>query len=848
MKKVLSILICLAVMFLSIPLPAEGAVPGTYYGAGYTDSLYKAMTYSDVYNNWAKASIYKMGALGVIRGSNGRFNPSGKVSRQQAITMLVTLMGKQADAEAMGANPPALTNLSAASYGYLNFALSQGIIGAADLAKVNWKGSATRQEVAAWMAKSLGFQPAYGQEQQAVYAFKDWQKIDRDKIAYVEPIAANGIMSGNSSGLFRPTGTITRAEISSVLDKASQVFLPQRNFSGVEGNVIYIDGLNSFASYTQSFFGSGQSVRVNYHVLGSDGSSYTLVKDVAPAAKRDFIVVKNGVLGKSDRLAVGDNIRLILDDKNQIIWAEVAGGAPSAMYVTLQDVDLIKRTIRVQSENGTTVTLNLAANYRVTFDGYPGTLSDLVAGQQLNLALAGTNVAEIRSSISYPYPGDEESKEGRIVYGTLTYKNASRIEVRDDDNQSQTYQISGTTSFVRNNKVVSWGDLISGDYLKIYLNGYNSDQAYKVEVTGARNTVAGLYLAKIQSVDLTSNQISLNDVTRYHNGAWESASGFSSLKVDSNVQIYNSGVRLTLDTLKGSYTGYYCYFATSTSLGEEKIIKMNLKKDYDRKYTGSVNSVSVNLSSITVNQVSTELKYDDGVIIVRDNKLIKPESLMAGMQGVYFVNTENDIKQLKAMVIESVDTPSLTFYRGVLNSVRSDYIDIDSYSVLTGNDFDSDRTSSSTQRLEITEDTEILNGMDTTSVTELAKKKFVSNGMAGDYDNAYVYVIADKEMCLAINMTPAITSENIDTRLFTGESLITGKLEADVTGTTASLTDVKARDMALHEWDLVGDTTVNLSKALIVKDNKVISRLQLNRGETLYILKAGTTGLLVIVK
>jgi hypothetical protein len=86
--------------------------------------------------------------------------------------------------------------------------------------------------------------------------------------------------------------------------------------------------------------------------------------------------------------------------------------------------------------------------------------------------------------------------------------------------------------------------------------------------------------------------------------------------------------------------------------------------------------------------------------------------------------------------------------------------------------------------------------MVTTSLTELTKKEFVSNGMAGDYDNAYVYVITDEEMCLVINMTPAITSEDIDTRLYTGESLITGTLEADVTGTTASLTNVKARDMA----------------------------------------------------
>ncbi|MGE5423296.1 MAG: S-layer homology domain-containing protein [Ignavibacteriales bacterium] len=848
MRKVLSLLICLTLMLTSIPIMADAAVPGTYYGANYADSLYRSMSYTDISKHWAKTSIYKMGALGVIRGTGGKFNPNGKISRQQAIAMLVILMGKQADAEALGANAPAMTNLTPAYFGYLNFAMSQGIISAADLGTISWKGLATRQEVAAWISKALGFQPIYGQEQQAVYAFRDYQSIDQDKIPYVEPVVVNGIMAGNSANLFRPKGTITRAEISSVLDKASQAFLPQRNFSGIEGSVIYTDGQTSFASYTQSYFGSGQSNQANYHVLGTDGGSYTLVKDIAPAAKRDFIVVRNGVLSKSDRLAVGDNIRVLLDDKNQIIYAEVAGGAPSAMYVTLEGVDLTKRTISVQPEGGNALTLNLAANYRVTFDGYPGSLNDLVAGQQLNLSLVGTQVSEIRSSISYPYPGDQEIQEGRIVYGTLTFKSASRVEVKDDSNDNQTYQISGSTSFTRSNKVVGWSDLQAGDYLKIYLNGYNSDQAYKIEVTGASNTVSGLYLAKLQSVDLNSSKISLTDVSKYHNGSWESASSFTSLKVASDAGIYNSGVRVTLDTLKGSYAGSYCYFATSTSLGEERIVKMNLKNGYDRKYTGSINNLSVNLSSLTVDQVSAELKYDDGIIVVRNNKLIKPESLVIGQQGVYFVNVENDIKRAKAIVIEGVDAPSLTIYRGVLSKVRTDYIEISSYSVLNENDFDADRDSEDTKTLELIEETDILNGMITTSITDVSKDNFVTDGLAGDYDDAYVYVIADKNTVLAINLTAPITSDDIGTRLYTGESIITGTVETDVNDSSVTLTDVKTRNMALHQWDLVSDATVDLSKALILKDNKVVGVSSLNQGNGLYVLKAGTTGLLAIVK
>ncbi|MGE5416796.1 MAG: S-layer homology domain-containing protein [Acidobacteriota bacterium] len=855
MNKTVSILIVITLLLtLATPVLAlEGQTE--FYGISQADSMYRNLAYApDISNHWARTSLYKMGALGVITPYKGRFYPNGMVSREQALGMIINLAGKQTDAAKLATNLPGnMDNRDAWAEGYLNYSMTQGLVSAAEKANTNWRGLATRQDVAYWMSKFLGLQPVYGSEQQTINNYSDAYLFDRDKVPYIEPILANRIMVGRSGSKFLPKSGITRGEMCAVLDAATQVFLPQRKYSVVSGSVVYIDGATSYVSYSQGFYPSGASDRVVYHLVTNDRQPFTFIKDGSPAVKRDFLVLKDGKLGKAEKLAVGDNVKAIINDRGEVLWSEVAAGSPKSMYVTLESIDFDKKTINVRSLSNAVLTIPLANNYKVDMDGYPGRLEDLIGGQKVSLQLKGTQVAYIQSAVSYPDPSGPAA-ETRTAFGTLIYKSATEFEVKGDDGVSRIYKVDRSTVYARNNMLIGWRDMQAGDYLKFYINAAN-DTAYKVESTNVTNAVYAIYKAKIQSIDSTGNEMAFNDVQQYDTGSWKTVGPFNAMPIAGDAKLYKGDTRLTVDTLKGSYTGYYCYFTTATSYGKERVNRLTIKTDAERKYTGKINVMRVNLKSYTVDQVATELKYDDGTIVVKDNRLIQPESLSAGSQGNYFINEQyidehNNIKWTKLLVVESVEPPtSLAFYRGKITKVRGDVVTVNYYSKILNNEWDMLRGSGYTTTFVPTEDSTIMNGIVSSAVYEVYRPTFLDQGLMGDYDNALAYIIADNDNAVAMNITAKVYN-GIDDREYTGERVSYGDVgSVDWSAGTVTLNHVKDWDETNDQWSASGtDFTIALSKAVIVKDKHGVRPSDIKPGDKLYILRAGLLPLMIIVQ
>lgn len=847
MKRLVS-LITICVLLTGLwPAAADAQETRTYPGITYTASLLKNLATTDIKNHWAKKSIYKMTALGVIKPSNGKYSPQSKVSREMALAMLINFMGKQSDAARAAVMVGTANNRDAWAEGYLNFAVQQNIISAADKFTLNWRGTATREEVATWMGKCLGFQPVYGDEQQAVYNFNDVKSINQANLPYIEPVVASGLIQGKGQGYFKPKDSMTRAELCAVLDAASPLILPARGFTYIEGSVVYIDSSSALASYYPGYSPGG--LRAVYYLLDNQHQPFALVRDENTAVKRNFLVMKNGTLGGSEKLAVGDVVDAVINNRGEVVWAEVASSSPSTMYVTLEGIDMDKKTIQVKDASNKTLVLNLSPGYRVDLDGYYGELDDLIVGQPLTLVMKDNRVKEIRSAVSYEYPGNEVL-EARTVTGTLLYKSSSELEIKDDDGNRKVYKIDSSTTFVRRNSLVQWSDLQAGDYLKIYLKSYTSDLAYKVEAATLANAVYGIYRAKIQTVDTAASQIAFGDLQKYESGSWGTSTAFTYLPVASDALLYSTDTRLSLDTLKASYTGYYAYFITSTAYGQERIVRLTVKKDYEDRYSGKINSIGVNLASLSVEDVASEIKFDDGTIVVRDGKQLRPESLAAGDQGVFFCNEENDVKRAKLIVIETISAPSLAFYRGRIDTIRSSYFDIDMYSMIVDNEWDKERSASSTQRFVYTDDAVWLNGIISSQVESLSKDEFINNGLSGDYDNAVAYIIADGDTALAVNLTAKVSTEDLSLREYTGERISTGKVASvDRSAGTVTLTDVKNWDGASDEWSRASsEATFNLGKAVVVKNKRGANINYIEKGDQLYFLRAGTTPLLVVAQ
>ena len=162
------IIIISLVLGMWMPI-GEAAAAENYYGTPAINALYTNASFNDISQHWARASIYRMAALGVIRDSGDAYRPEALASKEDTLGALMRLGELEGMAQQTWVAPEeeaGFQNLWGANY--VAWAQGKGIITAEERATLNWKNPATREELAYWMARILNFPPVYGREQQAV--------------------------------------------------------------------------------------------------------------------------------------------------------------------------------------------------------------------------------------------------------------------------------------------------------------------------------------------------------------------------------------------------------------------------------------------------------------------------------------------------------------------------------------------------------------------------------------------------------------------------------------------------------------------------------------------------------
>ncbi|MEG0756638.1 MAG: S-layer homology domain-containing protein, partial [Oscillospiraceae bacterium] len=91
-KKVLSLVLCVAMMASMLTIPALAAEPET--------TAAPAAAFTDTANHWGAAAIDRWTQYGIIKGEGtGKFNPDGNLTRGSLATVLTNLLGLTKKAE-----------------------------------------------------------------------------------------------------------------------------------------------------------------------------------------------------------------------------------------------------------------------------------------------------------------------------------------------------------------------------------------------------------------------------------------------------------------------------------------------------------------------------------------------------------------------------------------------------------------------------------------------------------------------------------------------------------------------------------------------------------------------------
>lgn len=363
-----------------------------YEGRNTAVSLMQSLDFSDVSDTyWAKEPIVRFGALNIVQGDRRQYNPTGALTNEEALALMVRAAGREAEAKAMAEqmeNNGQVQGGTAVvwSAGYMQIGanlnlitqdqLAEGLVpDPAELPETAFirTNPVSREQIAEWAVRTLNIlapnniAPIYSQ--QKIYEFSDWQDISLESLPYVEAATVNNIMNGTPQGTFNPQGNITRAEIVQVFKNMDELLYSAVGLQRNNGTVVSVQDKNTS--------NNGDTIdQTIIRIRKDDGTIEALLyesleKPSGQVEVKDSVVYKNGDINGLRELEEGDTVEYITDlDGNTVYYVEVQGGEViTSMKGILQPISNIQQgTISLDDGTGEIYTYPMIENlYGTTF-------------------------------------------------------------------------------------------------------------------------------------------------------------------------------------------------------------------------------------------------------------------------------------------------------------------------------------------------------------------------------------------------------------------------------------------------------------------------------------------------
>ncbi|NQX68961.1 S-layer homology domain-containing protein [Paenibacillus alba] len=327
---------------------------------------------------WAMRYIASLASKRVFEGyEDGTFKPDNSVSRIEAITAAVRLMGLRELAESPAEMQTKLNfkdadKIPSWAVGYVAVALENDLFTEND-DSVQPQKEADRLWATTLLVKALKLESEAKARMNSTLTFKDAKQIPAGSVGYVKEAIEKGLVDGFEDNTFRPGQSVTRAQLAALLDRTgNQLPEDQNSSTGTVDAVVY----NNVLSVTKA----GVSTKYVLHP--------------------DAFILRNGVKVAASALQVGDEVK-VRTFNNTVVFLEV-----TKMGQVNQTFDLLgtltATTVNTQGKittisitqniNGVdqTATYNVSANVALT-----GNLGSFTQGHLIQLKGQNQEVTSI---------------------------------------------------------------------------------------------------------------------------------------------------------------------------------------------------------------------------------------------------------------------------------------------------------------------------------------------------------------------------------------------------------------------------------------------------------------------
>ncbi|MDQ0901520.1 putative integral membrane protein/predicted DNA-binding antitoxin AbrB/MazE fold protein [Paenibacillus sp. V4I7] len=633
------------------------------------------LTFDDLQSaEWAMRYIASLASKRVFEGyEDGTFKPHNTVSRIEAITAAVRLMGLRSQAESAAEMSTRLNfkdadKVPSWAVGYVAVALENDLFSEND-DMVQPQKEADRLWATTLLVKALKLEAQAKAKMNTTLPFKDAKQIPAGAVGYVAVAIEKGLVDGFEDNTFRPNQPVTRAQLAALLDRTGGQ-MPDQGNNTMNGTVSRVVTNN-----TLSITSSGTT------------STYPLHPDV--------FIYRNGAKVNASALQVGDVVKARTFN-GQIVFIEVTNAVQSIIYSGTVSAAVTNNTLTL-TKAGATSRLPLHPDVVVYRNGIKVSANDLKVGDEVNIRTSDNKVIYIevtKSIVPISSSGTVSAtvsnnvlkltKSGVTTSYTLhpdvvIYRNGVKVNassllvgdevnVRTSDNKVIFIEVTQTAQAITNSGTVS--AVVSNNVLKLQKSGVTFELTLHSDVIVYRNglkvNATDLKVGDEVNIRTTENKVIYIEVTKMvqpitNNGTVSAVVSNNELKLTKSgvttvftlhpdVVVYRNGVKVRAVDLK---VGDEVDIRTSDNkviyIEVTKMIDANLPFDLLGKLKGTTLNAQGELATISITQTingreqTTIYQVSSGVTLSGNLALFKEGNLIQ-LKGVNKLVTSITIK------------------------------------------------------------------------------------------------------------------------------------------------------------------------------------------------------------
>lgn len=263
---------------------------------------------------------------------------------------------------------------------------------------------------------------------------------------------------------------------------------------------------------------------------------------------------------------------------------------------------------------------------------------------------------------------------GKVHTHTLGAESMVSIVLEEESGRLHRYTVPVHVPVTKGNRPYSMGQLKEGEWVRLLVNqqllghGVVEETVREIVVDPDSRMISGIYRGELLSINTHRQLMTLKNKQQLQPNGWGAYEAASQLSINPRVvRSYFLGQEIGFDQVakRMPSAGGYVYVALEQNRGYEQAVKLNFQSNKQRYFPPTL----VTYTSPGVIQLLTgeRLFLAEDTLLVRDNRLIGPASLMGGetIQGV--VSGEN--KLAVGQVVDTQSSGLLQVFRGRIREI-----------------------------------------------------------------------------------------------------------------------------------------------------------------------------------